>query len=72
MRGAGMVVFDRFIKAVDEQEHYVVLNASGKCDLVDGMSITDPSLVLGQVLFCCRPPSLLLGPSAETSELIQV
>lgn len=72
LRGAGMVVFDRFVKDVDEEEHYVVRDGSGICDLVDGSSITDASNVLGQVLFCCRPPSLLLGPSAETSELIQV
>lgn len=50
----------------------MVSDGSGKCSLVDGSSITDAGLVLGQVLFCCRPPSILLGPSAETAELIQV
>ena len=72
LRGPGLIVFDRQARAVDLQEHYVVSDGAGKCSLVDGVSITDAGLVLGQVLFCCRPPALLLGPSSETSELIQL
>lgn len=72
LRGPGLIVFDRQAKTIDEKEHYVVSDGSGKCSLVDGAGITDPGLVIGQVLFCCRPPSILLGPSAETSELIQL
>lgn len=72
LRGPGLIVFDRQAKAIDSQEHYVVSDGGGKCSLVDGASITDSNLVIGQVLFCCRPPALLLGPSSETSELIQL
>ena len=72
LRGPGLIVFDRHARVIDEQEHYVVSDGSGKCSLVDGGSITDVGMVLGQVLFCCRPPGLLLGPSSDTSELIQL
>ena len=72
LRGPGLIVFDRQAKAIDEQEHYIVSSGDGSCSLVDGSSITDAGQVIGQVLFCCRPPALLLGPSADTSELIQL
>ena len=44
----------------------------GRCQLVEGSAVGQDAEVVGQVLFCCRPPQALLGGSAETSELIQL
>lgn len=35
-------------------------------------SLPEGAEVCAQVLFCCRPPQLQLGASAQTSELLQL
>ena len=72
MGGPGLIVFDRHATEVEELEHYVVTDASGQCQLVDGGAASGADKVLGKVLFCCRPPTILLDSSKETSELIQL
>ena len=71
LRGPGLIVLDRAERVVVDTEAYVVVD-SGRCHLVEGKNVSAGQEVVGQALFCCRPPQLMLGPSAETSELIQV
>ncbi len=71
LRGPGLIVLDRAERDVVDTEAFVVVD-SGRCQLVEGSDVSAGQEVVGQVLFCCRPPQLMLGPSAETSELIQV
>ena len=71
LRGPGLVVLDRATRDVVDTEAYVVVDG-GKCQLVEGSNVSAGQEIVGQVLFCCRPPQLMIGASAETSELIQV
>ncbi len=71
LRGPGLLVLDRSVRDVVDTEGYVVVDG-GKCQLVEGSAMGKDADVVGQVLFCCRPPQPMLGASAETSELIQL
>ena len=59
------------MREVVATEGYVVVDG-GSCQLVEGSTVGKDAEVVGQVLFCCRPPQPMLGASAETSELIQL
>ena len=71
LRGPGLLVLDRTVRDVVETEGYVVAD-DGRCQLIEGSAVGKDAEVVGQVLFCCRPPQPMLGASAETSELIQL
>ena len=71
LRGPGLLVLDRSARDVVDTEGYVVSD-DGACQLVEGSKVGTDAEVVGQVLFCCRPPQPMLGASAETSELIQL
>ncbi|BDA49792.1 Rubisco accumulation factor 1, chloroplastic [Coccomyxa sp. Obi] len=72
LRGAGLLIVDASPKKVSDDVYYVVENAKGGLEIVEGSKL-DGVTPCAQVLVCCRPPSMNFSSVAtETASLLQV
>jgi len=72
LKGPALLICDRSAE-VDDKKYHLTAEGSGALQLTSAKQLAEGEhTVIGRVLFCCRPPSMLLGPSADTSQLLQL
>lgn len=72
LKGPGLLVVDASPQKVSDDVYYVVENAAGKLEIVEGTQLNGAT-PCAQVLVCCRPPSMTFRSAAtETASLLQL
>lgn len=70
--GPALLVCERGTEVVPEKYLLVSDATGGSLQLAPAEALPADAIVAGSVLFCCRPPQLNFGASAQTSELLQL
>lgn len=72
LAGPGLLVCDCSEEKSRDDKYYLTSSEGGPLHLSPSNQIEQGASRIGRLLFCCRPPAMQLGASADTSALLQL